>query len=165
MASIGFTRQETIALTGLTSSMVSHYDEIGLVVPQKYGNPVRPSVFYSPEQIAILKLIQFLKGKLTMKQIRDAISPLNQQGLDCCLFRCELVFVDGKPHLVKDLVEFSQMIKQLSESRVVHIRQIAALGDILPEIEHAAVKAVPDYFNRVKRTVLDRGDRQYFLGE
>ncbi|MDX2255475.1 MAG: hypothetical protein NW214_08170 [Pseudanabaenaceae cyanobacterium bins.39] len=43
----GFTRQETIALTGIDSGRLSYLDRTKLVVPLKFGNPKHPKVVYS----------------------------------------------------------------------------------------------------------------------
>jgi hypothetical protein len=46
----GFTRQETLALTGITVGMLNYLDETGEVVPTRAGNPPKPlQIAYSVE--------------------------------------------------------------------------------------------------------------------
>ncbi|MCY7331128.1 MAG: hypothetical protein LH649_00375 [Pseudanabaena sp. CAN_BIN31] len=47
----GFTRQETIDLTGIDSGRLSYLDRTKLVVPLKFGNPKHPKVVYSWQQV------------------------------------------------------------------------------------------------------------------
>jgi DNA-binding transcriptional MerR regulator len=69
----GFTRQETLALTGITSSRLSYLDRTGLVAPVKFGNAKHPQVVYSWEQVLEIKTIGRLREKLSLQEIRKVI--------------------------------------------------------------------------------------------
>lgn len=77
-----YTRQEAIELAKITSSKASYYDRIGLVVPQKIGESKKPYVFYSHEQIEMLKHLSQLSKWFNLealyafaedKQVRKAM--------------------------------------------------------------------------------------------
>ena len=71
---LSFTRQETIKLSGLTGSQISYLDKLGLILPTKHGNPVKPSCLYSFEQVLILKIYAELRKAYTFRQLEPALT-------------------------------------------------------------------------------------------
>ena len=67
----GFTRQETIALTSISSGRLSYLDRTGLVVPEKFGNPQHPKVVYKWQQILEIKTIERLREKLSLQETKS----------------------------------------------------------------------------------------------
>ena len=98
----GFTRQEVLSLTSLTSGRLSYLDRTGLVTPNKVGNPKRPKVIYSLEQILQIKVIERLREQLSLQEIRKVISFLEKREYSPSLFTSKLVLVDSQLYLIED---------------------------------------------------------------
>jgi DNA-binding transcriptional MerR regulator len=154
----GFTRQETIALTGMKSGKLSYYDETQLVVPAKHGNPKRPKVFYSAEQVLQLKVIQRLRERLSLQEIREVIGFLKERDYKPTLFECNLVFVGTKLYLIENWEDFGMMVLEASgkgKGQII-IHQIGPIGDVISDLEHEAEEStVPDYKKRTEGTPLE----------
>ena len=153
----GFTRQETISLTGMKSGKLSYLDETQLVIPHKIGNFRRPKVFYSGEQVLQLKIIQRLREKLSLQEIRKVIKFLKEREYQPTLFECNLVLLGEQLYLIEDWQEFGMMILEASGSNKgqVVIHQIGKIGDVVSTLNNEAVKStVPDYQKRIKGTPL-----------
>lgn len=103
----GFTRQETLALTGTTSSRLAYLDRSGIIIPQKYGNPKKPTVIYSWEQILEVRAIQQLRQQISLQQVRRVVQFLERHGLDTRLHDKHLVVVNEEVYLV--LPDWSDM--------------------------------------------------------
>jgi len=153
----GFTRQETISLTGMKSGKLSYLDETQLVTPQKIGNPKRPKVFYSGEQVLQLKIIQRLREKLSLQEIRKVIKFLKEREYKPTLFECNLVLVGEQLYLIENWQEFGMMILEASgknKGQVV-IHQIGKIGDVVSTLKkEAASSIVPDFEKRIEGTPL-----------
>ena len=76
----GFTRQETIALTSISSGRLSYLDRTGLVVPEKFGNPQHPKVVYKWQQILEIKTIERLREKLSLQETRKVLDFLKSRN-------------------------------------------------------------------------------------
>lgn len=87
----GFTRQETLALTQTTSSRLAYLDRTGIIVPQKYGNPKKPTVIYSWEQVLEVRTIAHLRKQISLQMVRQLVIYLDQHGLDTTLHDKHLV--------------------------------------------------------------------------
>ncbi len=97
----GFTRQEAITLTGVTSSRLAYLDRVKLVVPQKYGNSKKPVVIYSWEQILEIRAISNLRQKISLQTIREIIGFLELNRFDYQLKDKDLVTVNDKVYWVR----------------------------------------------------------------
>lgn len=153
----GFTRQEAIALTGMKSSKLSYLDETELVKPQKIGNSKRPKVFYSAEQILQLKVIQRLRERLSLQEIRKVIEFLEERNYQHSIFECKLVFVDAQLYLIEDWEEFGRIVLKASHKNKgqLIIHEIGKIGEVLSELEKEAERnAVPDFKKRTEGTPL-----------
>jgi DNA-binding transcriptional MerR regulator len=154
----GFTRQEAIFLTGLNSGRLSYLDETGLVKPEKFGNPKRPKVIYSWEQILQLKIIDRLRERLSLQEIRKVIEFLKERNYKPSLFTCNLVFVGKQLYLIEDWKEFGMMVLNASgESKgQIAIYQIGEIGEVFSELQREAEKHhVLDFDKRIKGTPLE----------
>ncbi|HEY9888042.1 MAG TPA: hypothetical protein V6D02_06550, partial [Candidatus Obscuribacterales bacterium] len=78
----GFTRQETLALTQTTSSRLAYLDRTQVVVPEKYGNPKKPTVIYSWEQVLEIRAIASLRKQISLQMVRKLVNFLDEHGLD-----------------------------------------------------------------------------------
>ena len=110
----GFTRQEVMSLTGITSGKLTYWDETGLVAPDKIGNPKRPTVIYSWQQLLQLRLIDSLRSKLSLQEIRKVLTFLEERNYSPSLFDCKLVFIESELYLIEDWKEFGTFVLKAS---------------------------------------------------
>lgn len=153
----GFTRQEVLSLTSLTSGRLSYLDRTGLVTPNKVGNPKRPKVIYSLEQILQIKVIERLREKLSLQEIRKVISFLEEQEYSPSLFTSKLVLVDSQLYLIENWEKFGTFVLEASgknKGQIV-IHQIGKIGEVLSELRTKAEKNhVLDFDKRIDGTPL-----------
>ena len=152
----GLTRQETILLTGVSSSRLSYLDSIGLVYPEKSGNPKHPKVIYSWQKIIQIKIIDILKKKLSLLQIRKVLDFLERHNYKPSLFQCNLVFINERLYLIEDWQDFGLKVLEASAENkgelVIH--QISAIGKVIAELQ-AKGNEILDFEKRIKGTPLD----------
>ena len=152
----GLTRQETISLTGVSSSRLSYLDSTGLASPEKFGNPKHPKVIYSWEKILQIKIIDRLREKLSLQEIRKVLEFLEQRNYRPSLFQCNLVFIDDQLYLIEDWQDFGLKVLEASGKNkgqlVIH--QIGAIGEVIVELQ-ARKDEVLDFDKRAKGTPLE----------
>lgn len=148
----GFTRQETIALTGIGSSRLSYLDRTGLVAPRKFGNSKHPRVIYRWEQVLEIKTIERLREKLSLQEIRKVLEFLRARNHKPSIFAHSLVFVNSQLYLVEDVKDFGLTVLEASgknKGQVV-IREVGPVGDVITELYKEAEKhQVLDFDKRV----------------
>ena len=131
----GFTRQETLALTGISSGRLSYLDRTRLVAPGKFGNPKHPKVVYSWQQVLEIKTIERLREKLSLQEIRKVLEFLKLHGYKRSFFVHSLVFVNSQLYLIEDLKDFGLIILEASGSSrgQVVIQEVGPVGDVITE--------------------------------
>jgi DNA-binding transcriptional MerR regulator len=105
----GFTRQETLALAKATSGRLAYLDRTGLIVPEKYGNPKKPTVIYSWEQLLEIIAIKALRQKVSLQVVRRIIQFLDERGFDPSLRDKRLVAIDEEVFWV--MPDWSDMLR------------------------------------------------------
>ena len=156
--SSGFARKEVMMMTGAKAGNLNYFDSTSLVVPEKYGNPKRPSVVYSVEQVIQIKVIQRLREKLSLQEVRKILGFLAERNYAPSLFECQLVLIDEQLYLIEDMKEFGlQVLKASGKQRgQVVIHEIGKIGDVLSELRHQAYESkVLDFEKRAKGTLLE----------
>ena len=152
----GLTRQETILLTGVSSSRLSYLDSIGLVSPEKFGNPKHPKVIYSWQKIIQIKIIDMLKKQLSLLEIRKVLEFLEQHNYKPSFFQCNLVFINEQLCLIENWQDFGFKVLEASAENkgqlVIH--QISAIEKVISELR-AKRNEILDFDKRVKGTPLD----------
>jgi DNA-binding transcriptional MerR regulator len=136
----GFTRQETISLTRISSGRLSYFDRTKFVVPQKFGNTKHPKVVYSWRQVLELKTIESLRERLSLQEIRKVLKFLTERNHEPSFFVHNLVFVNTQLYLVEDLRDFGLTVLEASgqnKGQVV-IHEVGAIGDIITEMRKDA---------------------------
>lgn len=152
----GFTRQETISLTGVNSSRLSYLDSTGLVSPEKFGNPKHPKVVYSWEKILQIKIIDRLREKLSLQEIRKVLDFLKRREYTPSLFECNLVFIGKQLYLIENWEEFGLKVLEASGKNKgqIAIHEIGAIGEVISELQ-ARKDEVLDFDKRAKGTPLE----------
>lgn len=154
----GLTRQETIALTSVSSSRLSYLDSTGLISPEKSGNSKRPKVIYSWEKIIQIKLIDRLREKLSLQEIRKVLRFLEDQGYSPSLFECKLVFIGEQLYFIqdKDWKDFGLRVLEASGKNKgqLFIHEIGPISLVIAELQ-ARKDEVLDFDKRVKGTLLE----------
>ena len=136
---------------------MSYLDRIGLVVPQKYGNPKRPKVIYTWEQLLQLKIIERLRERLSLQEIRKVIEFLKSRNYKPSLFECKLVFLGAELYLIEDWQNFGMLVLQASGKNKgqIALQEIGIIGEVRSALEKEAEKHhIPDYDQRVRETPL-----------
>jgi DNA-binding transcriptional MerR regulator len=138
----GFTRQETIALTGTNSGRLSYLDRTGLVIPEKFGNPLHPKVVYKWQQILEIKTIERLRQKLSLQEIRKVLLFLKSRNYEYSFFKHRLVFVNSQLYLIENMQDFGLMVLETSGKNKgqVIINEIGEIGDVITELAREAEK-------------------------
>jgi DNA-binding transcriptional MerR regulator len=152
----GLTRQETISLTGVSSSRLSYLDSTKLVSPDKFGNPKHPKVIYSWEQILQIKIIDRLRERLSLQEIRKVLEFLEQREYTPSFFKCNLVFIGEQLYLIESWKDFGLKVLEASGKNkgqlVIH--EIGAIGEVIAELQ-ARKNEVLDFDKRIKGTPLE----------
>lgn len=153
----GFTRKEAIALTGITSGKISYWDETGLVSPTKYGNPKKPTVIYSWQQILKLKLITRLREELSLQEIRNVVDFLEERNYSQSLFDCRLFLINSDLFLVENDEELGRVVRASGENKgQTVVRELEPFKTILKSLKaEAEANHVLDFEKRIKGTVLE----------
>ena len=154
----GFTRSETMALTGITSGKISYWDETGLVSPQKYGNPKKPQVVYSWQQVLKLKLISRLREELSLQEVRHVVDFLEERNYSQSLFECKLFLINSELFLVDNSEELGNLVIKASGTNKgqIVVRELEPFKTILAGLkEEAAANHVLDFEKRIKGTPLE----------
>lgn len=154
----GFTRKETMALTGITSGKISYWDETGLVSPVKYGNPKKPTVVYSWQQVLKLKLITRLREQLSLQETRSVVDFLEERSYSQSLFECKLFLINSELFLVENDEELGKLvIKASGKNRgQTMVRELEPFKTILASLKiEAAANHVLDFEKRIKGTALE----------
>jgi len=138
----GFTRHETIDLTGIDSGRLSYLDRTQLVVPLKFGNPKHPKVVYSWQQVLEIKTIERLRENLTLQEIRKVLIFLKECDYEPSFFAHKLVLVNSQLYLVEDVRKFGLTVLEASGANKgqVVIHEVGAIGDIISELMSEAEK-------------------------
>lgn len=138
----GFTRQEALALTGISSGRLSYLDRTGLVVPEKFGNPKHPKVVYTWQQVLEIKTIERLREKLSLQEIRKVLEFLKLKEHTPSFFIHSLVFVNAQLYLIEDLKDFGLLVLEASGNNQgqVAIQKVGPVGDVMAELWKEAQK-------------------------
>ena len=78
----GFTRQETLLLTGITSSRLAYLDRAKLIVPKKHGNSKKPYVMYAWVQLIQIRAIAHLKQQVSLAAMQKIVDFFDTCGFD-----------------------------------------------------------------------------------
>ena len=152
----GFSRQETLALTGVSSGRLSYLDSTGLVVPEKSGNQKHPIVVYTWEQVLQLKLIDRLRNRLSLQEIRKVIQFLKKKNYKPPIWHANLMFVCGKLYLIENSEQFQQTVLEASGKNrgQVVIHQFGVLAEVIAELQREKHRVL-DFDKRAKGTPLE----------
>ena len=152
----GFTRQETLALTGSTSSRLAYLDRIGIIVPQKYGNPKKPTVIYSWEQVLEVRTVGALRRKISLQMVRRIVQFLDQNGVESSLHDKHLVVTADEVYWVQpDWSDMPQVMKVVDRHHEgvgqMMLWVLPPLADIVKDIWQAAQTSKIVDFESFKR--------------
>lgn len=163
----GFTRQEALALTGISSGRLSYLDRTKLVLPIKFGNPKHPKVVYSWQQVLEIKTIERLREKLSLQEIRKVLEFLKLKEHKPSFFLHSLVFVNSQLYLIEDLKDFGSIVLEASgknQGQVV-IQEVGPIGDTIAELWKEAQKHhVLDFDKRFGISLSSVEDREILAG-
>jgi DNA-binding transcriptional MerR regulator len=160
----GFTRQETLALTGTTSSRLAYLDRTGVVMPQKYGNSKKPTVIYTWEQVLEIRAIGHLRQRVSLQTVRKIIQFLNETGFDDSLRNKHLVVVNDEVYWVKhDWTDMPQVMK-VADKKNKGIGQfvlivIPQLANLIKDVWEAAIKSKVVDFESFKQRAKGKPDQ------
>jgi DNA-binding transcriptional MerR regulator len=98
----GFTRQETLRLTGYTASRLAYVMKIGLVTPRKIKVRGRSCSVFSWEQLLELRVIQQLRKSTSLQTIRQVMAALQTCGFDRKLHQKQLIVVNNEVFWLQD---------------------------------------------------------------
>ncbi len=155
----GFTRQETLALTKTTSNRLSYLDRTGVVVPEKYGNPKKPTVIYTWEQVLEIRAISHLRQKISLQTVRKIIQFLTESGFEDCLRDKHLVVVNDEVYWVMgDWSDMPQVMKVADKHNkykgqfvLIIIPQLdAVIQDIWKEAKKSGIVDFDSFQQRAK---------------
>ena len=153
----GFTRQEALTLTGLTSGKLTYWDKTGLVSPEKIGNPKHPTVIYSWQQLLQLKLISRLRERLSLQEIRKVLDFLTSHRYNPSIFNCHLVFVGSQLYLIENLETFGTIVLEASgknKGQIV-IQEIGTISEVIQSlVQEAHEQHIENFDRRVRGTPL-----------
>ena len=149
-----FTRQEVLALSGLSSGKLSYLDRIEFVTPMKTGSKGRPICLYTWEQLLELRIINHLRQDASLQQLRQAKEYLKNVGDTESLASKTLVAVNNKIYLISNRFgEIEKLFVEISgknQGQVV-IHSLLKVSEVVKEIWKEAEKAkIVDFASRAK---------------
>ncbi len=145
-------------MTGAKPGNLSYLDRTGLIIPAKEGNLKRPTVIYSVEQVLQIKIIERLREKLSLQEIRKVLKFLHGRNYKPSLFSCNLVLIGEQAYLIEDERDFGFRVLEASgknKGQVV-IHEIGPIGDVITELRRQAQDSVLDFDKRAKGTLLEK---------
>lgn len=107
------TRQDAIALSGLSSGHLSRLDKAGTITPQKFGGSDHPAVLYTPEQIKELQLVALLKNRLTVEEIKAVIVSFREHKHDSASLKGWLIFYKKEVYWAHSKQVLNKLIQQI----------------------------------------------------
>jgi DNA-binding transcriptional MerR regulator len=146
----GFTRRETLDLTGTTSNRLQYLERSGLVIPQRIGKSRKPTVIYSWEQVLEIRAIKHLRQEISLQTVRKIINFLDKSGFDDSLRDKQLIIIDDDVFWVqqdwKDFPENMPSALKVAENKGKDVGQyvllvIPPLSEIVNEVWEAAEKS------------------------
>ncbi len=146
----GFTRRETLELTGTTSNRLQYLERKGLVIPQRIGKSRKPTVIYSWEQVLEIRAIKHLRQEISLQTVRKIINFLDKSGFDDSLRDKQLIVIDDEVFWVqqdwKDFPEKMPSALKVAGNKGKDIGQyvllvIPPLSEIVNEVWEAAEKS------------------------
>lgn len=146
----GFTRRETLELTGTTSNRLQYLERSGLVIPQRIGKSRKPTVIYSWEQVLEIRAIKHLRQEISLQTVRKIINFLDKSGFDDSLRDKQLIVIDDEVLWVqqdwKDFPEKIPAALKVAGNKDNDIGQyvllvIPPLSEIVNEVWEAAEKS------------------------
>jgi hypothetical protein len=154
----GFTRQETLKLTGITSGKLAYLDEIGMVSPRKIGNPKRPKVIYSIDQVIDLMVFSKLRDRLSFREVCKVVQFIRGRNYSQYLFYSPLAYINGELFVITSWEAFG--LKVLATAKEckgrVAIKDCGVIGDVFAETRENADRGnVLDFEKRIRGTVLN----------
>lgn len=153
----GFTRQEVIRMTGAKPGNLSYLDRTGLVVPYKEGNPKRPaSVIYTVEQVLQIKIIERLRERISLQEIRKVLEYLSEHGYKPSLFKCNIFAIGSQVYLIEDNCELGLQVREASDKNKgqIVIHDIGSIGDVIEELKKQGQEGVLNFSKRAEGTLL-----------
>lgn len=154
----GFTRQEVMRMTGAKPGNLSYLDRTKLVEPCKEGNPKRPtSVVYTVEQVLQIKIIERLRERLSLQEIRRVLKFLADRGYKPSLFNCNLFMIGNQVYLVENDCDLGIQVREASgknKGQIV-IHDIGPIGDVIAELRKEGSEGVIDFPKRAQGTLLE----------
>ncbi len=160
----GFTRTETLVLTGTTSNRLAYLDRAGVVVPEKYGNPKKPTVIYTWEQVLEIRAISHLRQKISLQTVRQIIEFLQASGFDDNLYDKHLVVVNDEVYWVlgdwSDMPQVMKVADKKNKQKGQFILiVIPQLSSIIEDVWQAAKKSKIVDFESFQRRAKVKSDR------
>jgi hypothetical protein len=129
-----FTRQEVLKLAGISSSNLSYMDRIELVVPRKEGNPRKPSVWYTEEQLVHVLIASRLSKDWPLQAIRIALNELKKRGYTPDLFDKRLLIINGDTLWIDAEASLDGVFAKLAKHKgQVILYSIGPIGDVYRE--------------------------------
>lgn len=160
----GFTRQEALALSGITVGMLNYLDETGEIVPTRAGDSKRPlQIAYSVEQVIDLKIVSVLRPRMSLKGSVEVVHFVRDNGYYAPLFKHPLAKVSEEMMSTYDWTlggyeTFGQKVLEIARANKgrVTVHDLGMIGDVLGAIREAAIGAdVLDFEKRIKGTLLE----------
>lgn len=109
-----FSRQAVMRIADISSSNLSYMDRTGLVVPRKEGNPKKPKVTYSEEQLVRVVIISRLRKQLPLQTIRVVMDELKKREYKPDLFESRLLVVGKDVLWIEKEDDLSKFLVQLT---------------------------------------------------
>jgi DNA-binding transcriptional MerR regulator len=122
----GFTRKETLALTGCTSSRLAYLEKAELIIPQRIEAVGRQMVLFSWEQLLEIRAIKNLRKDISLQKVRKIVDFLNQEGYTDSLRDKKIVVINDEAYWVDfDLIELPGLIMKVSSKNDEGLGQLA----------------------------------------
>ncbi len=122
-----------------------------MIVPQKYGNPKKPTVIYSWEQVLEIRAISHLRQKISLQTVRKIIHFLHQSRFKHCFHDLHLVVVNDEVFWVMEDWSDMPQVMTVADQNNQHKGQfvliiIPQLASIILEIwEEAKQSSIIDF--------------------
>lgn len=142
----GFTRQETLALTEITSNKLQYLERVGLIIPSRIGVSKKPIVIYTWEQVLGIRAIKDLRQEVSLQTIKKIIDFLSKEGCDDSLRDKQLIVVNDNVFWIQnDWSDVPSVIK-VASSKGKHVGRyvllvIPTLIQVVKEVWEVARKS------------------------
>ncbi len=120
----GFSRVQTVELTGVSIDRLNYLDKTEMITPYRYGSNKRPSLLYSWLQIIQLKLLEAIGKQVSTEIALSSINRIADVISDLSVLKDkDMIVVNSQPYWVERGWSINQLINFIEQDRLNRLKE------------------------------------------